>query len=295
MECAGSFASEFIIDDSAGSGTNSLDVGDIDGDGDLDLIVSHTSGDGVYWYEALGGGAYARHTIAVDATSVRAAILVDVDGDGDLDAVSVWYIAGVVALHTNNGAGVFTTTTIDASASQPNDVAAGDLDGDGKIDLLVAHRGSDSVVAYLQSVAGTFVPQLIADSVRKPWAVVLGDIDQDGDLDAVVSSQDGVIMLRQNDQQSLKPFTVNTCSDARGIALADISGDGKLNIVATCLSTGVVVWYEEFKGLFSEASQAPYANDLYRLHIHSHQPGRLQSDTLDLAVAWMFHEQLTLG
>lgn len=149
-------------------------------------------------------------------------------------------------------------------------LAAGDVDGDGDVDIAVANGGDsgDQVSAvYLNDGDGGFyagggsctdpLDPFPVDQVRclgelghDTRDIALGDVDGDGDLDIVTANQprptvpgnpnstpiDGDERLHKNDGTG--HFDAGTAiggadGDTTGLALADVDGDGRLDVVVS--------------------------------------------------------------
>ncbi len=117
---------------------------------------------------------------------------------------------------------------------QPWTVVAGDINADGRDDLVVVESGGISV--WLRSDRGfnqaTGSPYAIAGATE----AAIGDLNGDGRADIVVSRWDG-------DEASLlisgagPPRGVRLCERAVGLAIADVDGNGRDELLATCMTT----------------------------------------------------------
>jgi len=138
-------------------------LADLDGDGRPDLVCStHDYGIvSVYWYQNLGGGAFAdRKTLLnvsqnASAGGLRFTVL-DADDDGDLDiAVTVNYHRRIDFLK-NLGGGNFASAQVvvdDAGFSGLNAIVNYDVDDDGRLDLVFgnadASNGDKNALSWL--------------------------------------------------------------------------------------------------------------------------------------------------
>ena len=115
--------------------------------------------------------------------------------------------------------------------------AAVDLNGDGFIDLATVNEVSADIRVFLNRADGSGQYQ----SFLKPFPIGVesspnetGDFDDDGKMDLAVSATDsgGVWIARGNGKGKFSSSqTVLTGSEAHGIAVLDVDGDGDLDIV----------------------------------------------------------------
>ena len=193
----------------------------------------------------------AKVDFATALTRPDAVELGDIDGDGKID----------MAIPSNSGSNaisVFRNTsvlgTIDASSFAPKvdfttglvptDVALGDIDGDGEPDMAVANNSVATISVFRFTGApgtidaSTFAAKADFTTGTNSGRVRLGDIDGDGKLDMAASNgPDNTVSVLRNTSTVGSPsfaakIDLTVGSSPRDVALGDVDGDGKLDVVA---------------------------------------------------------------
>jgi hypothetical protein len=175
----------------------------------------------------------------------------DLNGDGAADVALTDNVGVKVLMHT--GAASATTyaapVTVFTQSSNFNVVggnliAIADVDGDGLNDLLITDPGptggmSPAVYVLLQDPAnhGTFLSPVgyaIATQDR-PQSIVVKDLEGTGKIDIVIGARQSVTVLLHDPANPGKflPASIYPAADADEIAVSDINGDGKPDIVVS--------------------------------------------------------------
>jgi hypothetical protein len=265
----------------AGSEPRGVAVGDLDGNGTLDVAVAdwgwldatgfHGFGLSVLWNG--GGGALSAPVLfalppgEVQPTDVA---LGDLDGDGDLDAVltlrsSGSFLYSKVASFLNLGGKAFAPPVLAQTGYDPVALDLGDLDGDGDLDAVTANWTSGTFSRLLGAGDGSFGIGFSYSIGSHPTDVALGDFDGDGDPDAVVPYQFGIHVLRDDAGAFTWLATLPVALIAAGVELADLDGDGALDLAAANqFSDALDLWLGDGAGGFAyraavAAGDGPYA------------------------------------
>ncbi len=149
----------------------------------------------------------------------------------------------------------------------PGNMAVGDLNSDGRPDL-VATCGEERMLTVLLNTG-------VRDGFRKstslslpdpPGDMVLGDVNGDKNLDLAIDSHDtyGVVLLLGDGKGGLtvapnSPIVMKEGQHphTHGLAMADINGDGKLDLItANSTDNDVSVAFGDGRGRFTRAPNA---------------------------------------
>ena len=263
----------FVVVNSNGSGgfntpiyyeasqqTFDVAVVDLDKDGHGDVITVANSSAAVTVHKNLGNGSFpvlTRYEVASLSDAVESA---DIDNDGDIDivvngVVDIVSNDGVVKILKNNGNGTF-APAIDYTPTRTfGDMKLRDINGDGFLDLVLAPNACCSPYHFgtaLNLGNGTFAPTVVTEVFScGDGTIDAADLDGDGDLDIVLTEEetcagqtDSHIFIFRNDgnQNFVRmPDIVLQGDLPHGLALADVTGDGRIDII-TALSGGMAVF-----------------------------------------------------
>ena len=237
-------------------GVEAVYVADMDGDGDLDIVSASSYDDTIAWYENDGAAdpSWTAADIATSADGAESVYVADMDGDGDLDIVSASYIDHTIAWYENDGAAdpSWTAADIATSADTARGVYVADMDGDGDLDIVSASAGDDTIAWYENDGAAdpSWTAADIATSADSAQSVYVADMDGDGDLDIVSASwDDDTIAWYENDGAADPSWTAadiaTTADGANLVYVADMDGDGDLDIVSASYNDDTIAWYEQ--------------------------------------------------
>jgi hypothetical protein len=258
-------------------GPRSLMAADINQDGFQDVAVVAINADKVLWYEHDGSSvspSFTEHDLTASdpADGPRDVHVADVDADGDLDILVVALTPdnvssnenGELIWYENDGAASFSASVLDNTLLRPRSVSTADIDGDGALDIVVA-SASDSDIFYYRSDGATnpsFVRRSVTGSVPGVSLARAADLDGDGDTDVAAAITEGrdegvkiegnrVVWLENvgdtngNGKPNFEEITIQ--SGATGvlvIEIADINGDGALDLVSAIAGDNTIGWHE---------------------------------------------------
>jgi hypothetical protein len=253
---------------------------DLDGDGRLELVDAPLLGYGakapdykvgapLTWFEmpevllrghlsasAQESSAWASHLIDNTLTVVHGIHVVDWDHDGR-DEILTASFEGIYLLHSA-GSGKdmhWTKTQLGAGDQAPkprrgsSELGVGKIGGRQFLAAIEPWHG-EQVAVYTEGKPGElWSRQVIDGSFRDGHALACADLNGDGD-DEIVAGFRGpgtsLYVYYASDSSGLnwERQTLDTEMAASGVAIVDVNGDRRLDVVAIGASTGDVKWYE---------------------------------------------------
>ncbi len=246
---AASFAPQQIFP--TGAHPASIVSADINGDGKADLVVSNRFDNTLAVfsnYSATGSttAGFATHTYAT-GSAPQSVVAIDLNADGRLDLLTVNANGGDISVLMNNTASPvlgFVPKQNLGTGNYTNGVTSADINGDGKLDLIEVDRSDNTVSVFINTTptgaaTTSYAPRRTFATGNLPWAVAVADLNGDGKPDIVVANFYGSSVSVLTNQTATGATTAsfsaqatfNTGSSPMSIAISDINGDGKLDIL----------------------------------------------------------------
>ena len=240
-------------------------VADFNLDGKPDLAVNMFGG-GLQGISILLGTGSARAPFTpaapIPLSNADCLVTADLNGDGIPDLLvpssnPFPSTGGTVNAYLGKGDGTFTLKSSTPLATAGY-VAAADFNRDGRVDF-----ATSSNLLALGNGDGTFqtpVPLVANPPLGLFTDLVAGDLNGDGWPDLVLTNwyyTSTIYILLNNQHGGFTQSTITACKEPfcypSGIVLADVNGDGNLDlIVAEAESGGVVIYLGDGKGGFTE-------------------------------------------
>lgn len=252
-------------------GPTSVAVRDLDGDGRPEVATANYASNTVSILRNIGaGGIVTTNSFAPQVdytvnTGAHCVSFADLEGDGKPDLVSVNYndSSGMMSVLQNNSTpgNLSFAAKVDFSCLPDCiDVRPCDLDGDGKLDLVVTEGAYGQAISVFRntSTAGGITTNSLAprvDFAVGAWAhtVAFGDLDGDGKPDVAVACELPSQLSIFKNTSSPGSFTTSSFAprvdfstgwNAWGVAMGDLDGDGRPDIVFGNQYDGIISIYQ---------------------------------------------------
>jgi hypothetical protein len=244
----GTFQTPVFYAQGSNSGVLTVAVGQLIKNDHGDVVMG--TGNGAYVYINNGDGTFKTPPALYGPSWTDSITITDINGDKKNDLVVSSYASSAVWTMLGNGKGGFTAGESFATDGSPNNLVVADFNGDKKLDFAVSNSAGQWVTVGLGNGDGTFRS---SQSYGYTWSgtvsgIATADMNNDGNLDIVeAGGGTGVgiaVMLGSSHGVFGSPIsTAVGCGQAnRGgvnsIALGEVTGDGKVDVVANMTNSG---------------------------------------------------------
>lgn len=226
-------------------------VADFDGDGDLDVAASSwRKGNQFAWFENRDG-QWIKHLIEDDIAETRTICTAKIGKSGRIDLLGTAAVGDQIVWYENPGDPVnqpWRKHVID-TPHHPIHGHPADMDGDGDVDVVMAVGcwGPDDpqdhqIVWYESDGRPDQCPwrkHIICQSFPNAFEAVAADLDGDGQTEVLATSwgDGGRLVLFKHSGDPRGEWTMQVLKDnwtrANQVIVADLDGDGRLDIIAS--------------------------------------------------------------
>jgi hypothetical protein len=261
LEVGGLRSFEIMPLETVSETSSNASIGDLNGDRHLDIVLVK----GRHWQvtsRTFFGDGRGHFTLgpALPSSAVKSysASLVDMTGSGHLDMVLSNDQPDPKLVLLNDGKGHFIMGGRYGDPMWPTrNAAVGDLNGDGYPDIAVANRQMTSFVCFNDGHLH-FDCRPLEDSPSAA-TVTIADMNGDGANDVVYACRDSCQSVvyfndRKGNFDRTEPWGPLN-SSTRAMAVADVDGDGHLDIAACPEESGCFIYLNDAKDTFRSGIQ----------------------------------------
>ena len=259
----GTFRAPILVP--TGLGPWGVAAGDFNGNGRIDLAVTNRIGDSISILLGNGDGTFQTGetlSTGIQPTYITAA---DLNGNGRLDLVESDYISETLTIYYGNGDGTFSNPIHLPTGSQPGNPVVANFGGGagGRPDIAIAVNQSE-VALFVPTGPNSYATPRYFPAGPGANLIAAGDLNGDGIPDLVVADPGSfgpstvTILLGVGNGTFRDGGTVAVGGTPFSVTLADLNGNGKLDMVTTNLATNSVsVLMGNGDGTFAPAVDLP--------------------------------------
>src|SRR4051812_23674972 len=230
----------------AGNAPLGIGIADLDGDGRQDLLAVALNDDSLSILRNIGSPdaiSFAPKLAFSTGVHPEGLAIADFDGDKKPDVVTANAGGGgsiTIFLNESSRGKISLVNRLDIPLNTAHRVAVADFDGDGKLDLAVTSNSAQQIVILKNSSTPgsiSFTPALSLNTASYANSVAIGDIDGDGRPDILAPISDvGALYIYLNVSSGgainfSPPKKFPAGGAANGIAIGDLNGDAKVDVV----------------------------------------------------------------
>ncbi len=223
---------------------------DLDKDGHIDVV-----GAGIYlvaWWKNNGDETFTKFIIDDSFDSTTAIHVIDIDGDNDLDVLGASQRDEIVYWENDGNQNFNNKYIIADDFVNAWSVYGVDLDDDGDTDVIGAAAHGNEVAWWENVGAPNFIKHAIDNALYSAVGAVAADLNQDGDIDVVAASSpdgnDGLYWYENDGNQNFSQHEISgyprNASALRDGSIADLDGDGDLDILTPEFYSSGIFWWE---------------------------------------------------
>ncbi|MFH1844702.1 MAG: FG-GAP-like repeat-containing protein, partial [bacterium] len=221
-----------------------MDKGDLNADNHEDLLVATPTGVRVFTGD--GAGALTEVTAPLVGPGVADVKFDYVDHDSNLDIVAVSADNGGVWVFYGTGDGYWSTGNRPSMINTYNKLVTRDMNNDTWLDIVATSAEYLGIHVWYGAADSTWTAAPPIDDGSAYFGLDVGDIDKDGYYDIAAGSDESTVGIAcyLNDQVGgWIPLDGPTTTGRFGdVVLADLNGDGRLDLAGANLFEGINVW-----------------------------------------------------
>lgn len=253
-QSSASFAPPLFLD--TGAALGGVAVARMDGDAWPDLAAATISPSGVLVFPGRGDGSFGTGVAVTDAgPNVVGIATGDLDGDGNADLVVSRFRDGLSVLR-GQGDGTFAPRADYGVGLYGDRLAIGDVNGDGRGDVISAVGSQIHILTG--NGDGTLAVPVTLSGGPNLTGLSLGDLNGDGRTDIATSNDHDehhnddasrVWLFTSSAAWAFDRMDLRITHDPQAVAIADLDGDGRGDVVIGNASSNVSVLLASQQGL----------------------------------------------